>query len=350
VSAPLRALANRLSPTVLAGLVLAAALSCRGGCGSTLAPGRPLGGRLALFPAEARVVVAFDFARLRGSPLSTLLAQLATGAPADQAQIDAFSKRTGLDPWRDIESLVVAFPDDARRGGQFGLVLRAAHLDAKRLIAYARDDAQNQGGDLVSAARGPWQLWSRKGEADLAGFFIDERTFALGAGGWAERMADLAAGATSAGSADSNADLVHLCERVAGTRAIWAAALVPAETRKALAADPRFGSAASVSHLAVGVDLEKGFNALVQADLASAADAQGLATQVTQTLRDASKNAEVLMLGLGPYLDGVSTKANGTSFEVRASLSEAQASDLLARAAAFLKLMRQGTIPGFRRP
>lgn len=326
--------------------------SCRGGCSSArrASPSPSAGGRLALFPIETRVVVAFDFAKLRASPLAPALAQLATDASADQAEVDAFSKRTGFDPFRDIQSLVVAFPEEARRGGQFGLLLRADGLDQKRLIAYARDQAQKQGADLQSTARAHRLLWSRKGEEDLAGFFIDDRTFVLGAGGWAEKMADLSDGAAASGSAGTNIDLTHLCERVAAEPAVWAVAMVPAETRRQLQAEPRFQSAASVSHLAATLDLAHGFSATLLGDVGSADAAETLVRQMTETVRDAKKNPQVLMLGLGPYLDGVSAQAAGASFEVHATLTEPQVNDLLGRAAAFLKLAHQGLIPGFHRP
>jgi hypothetical protein len=326
-----------------------AAASCRSGCSSTRHTPASLG-RLALFPIETRVVVALDFAKLRASPLAGTLAQLAVDAQADKDQVDAFARRTGFDPFRDIQSLVVAFPEEARRGGQFGLVLRSNALDQKRLIAYAREQAQGQGGDLLSTARGHRLLWSRKGQDDLAGFFLDEHTFVLGAGGWAEKMADLSDGAAPAASADTNLDLMRLCDRVAVDHAVWAVAMVPEETRKQLQAEPRFKSAASISRLAAALDLGPGLSATLLGDLGNAADAQALVGQMTDTVRDAKKNPEILMLGLGPYLDGVTARAAGPSFEVHATLTDAQVIDLLGRAAAFLKLSRQGLIPGFQRP
>ncbi|HET6284967.1 MAG TPA: hypothetical protein VFH73_28680, partial [Polyangia bacterium] len=213
--------------------------SCRG-CGREPGDSRPLGGRLSLFPAQTTVVASIDLARLRSTPLAGKLAQLATGAQSDQREIETFTKRTGLDPLKQIESLVIAFPEEARRDGEFGMVLRAAMLDQARLVAYTRDQLQNSGDDLVATARGHRTLWWRRSNPEVAGFFIDDRTFVLGAGGWAGRMADLSQGGPPGGSAETNLDLVRLCERAAGGHAVWAAALVPAETRRMLQAEPRF--------------------------------------------------------------------------------------------------------------
>lgn len=327
----------------------AAALSCRGGCGSGGGKARPLGGRLALFPAQATMVVSVDVAKLRSAPLAGKLAELVTQSQSDSKEIETFTRRTGLDPLKQLESLVVAFPEEARRHGEFGLVLKAAAFDQARLIAYTRDELQKDGDDLVATPRGHRTLWARRSNPEVAGFFMDDRTFVLGAGGWAGRMADLSDGGPISSSAESNKDLVRLCERTAGNHAAWAAALVPDDTRRLLMAEPRFKSAASVTRMAAGLDVTKGLDALVLADLAKEGDAATLAAQVTESLRDAKKNAEVLMLGLGPYLDAVTTKGAGSTFEVHIGLTTTQVNDLLERAAAYLKLSRAGVVPGFGR-
>jgi hypothetical protein len=335
---------------LFATLALVAGLgSCRGGCGRGGGPeAATVQGRLAPFPVETQVVLSFDFTRLRSSAAAGKLAALAQQSQTDQKEIEAFARRTGLDPLRDVQSLVVAFPEEARRRGELGLVLRADHLDEVRLVSYVRDQLQKSGDDLVATRRGRRTLWSARRDPDLAGFFADAHTFVLGAGGWAARMADLADSARPSDSAATNLDLVHLAERAAdGGHAIWAAALVPEETRRRLRAEPRFANAAAVMTLALGVDVGPGLQAALLADVTTAADAQGLAAKVQETLRDAKRNAQVLVLGLGPYLDGVTSRASGHTFELRATLTEPQLDDLIARLGAFVNLARQGRTPGF---
>jgi hypothetical protein len=130
---------------------------------------------------------------------------------------------------------------------------------------------------------------------------------------------------------------------------MWAAAIVPEQTRRTLAADPRFADAASIMTLAAGVDLGRGLDAVMIADLGTAAQAASLATAATATLRDAKRNPQVLMLGLGPYLDGVSARANDHTFEVHAALGEPAFDDLLGRLRGLLALARTAPIPGFTR-
>jgi hypothetical protein len=332
-------------PLALA-LAVALGASCRGGCARPVDPAATVQGRLAIFPAPTRIVLSLDFAKLRSSPSADKIAALAERSPEDEHEIEEFAHRTGLDPVKQIDSLLVGFPEDARARGELGLVLRAQHLDQARLVGYVRDQLQKKGDDLVGTPHGRFMLWAARAKPDVAGFFIDEHTFVLGAGGWAPRLADLAETARPGDSAATNLDLARLVERAAD-HAIAAAAIVPEETRRSLAADPRFGSAAAVVNLVVGIDLARGLEALVVADVATAADAQALAAKMQDTLRDAKRNAQILMLGLGPYLGGVTARADGQRFELHAVLSEPQVDDLLGRLGAFLTLTRQGRAPGF---
>jgi hypothetical protein len=328
--------------------VVAALASCRGGCHREADRAATVQGRLALFPAATQLVVSVDVARLRSSPAAAKLSALATQSPEDKKLLDEFTARTGLDPMRQIGSLTLAFPEEARAHGELGLLLRADHLDEARLIAYVRDQLQKSGDDLVATPHGRYVLWSTKRDPDVAGFFVDEQTFALGAGGWAPRIADLAETARPGDSAATNVDLTRLVERAAGGHGVWAAALVPASTRRTLAADPQLSAASSVITLSAAIDLGKGLDALVVADLTTAPEARALAARATEALRDAKRNAQVLMLGLGPYLDGVTARAVDKTFELKAGLGEAALDDLIVRLQGLLSLTRGAAIPGFR--
>jgi hypothetical protein len=331
----------------VAALALVATGACRGGCAHKTDPAATVQGRLALLPEPVRVVVSIDAAKLRASPVAAKLAALSKQDPDGDRELEEFTRRTGLDPLKQIDSVLVGFPEDARQRGELALVLRAEQLSQARLVAYVRDQLQKRGDDLKSAPHGRFTLWSARGKPDVAGFFMDDKTFVLGAGGWAPRLADLAETAHPGDSAATNIDLTRLAERAAA-HALWAAAIIPAETRRALLqGEPQLRGAASLMNLVVGIDLGGGLDALVVGDVATTADAQALATKMQETLRDAKRNAQILMLGLGPYLDGVTARASDQRFELRASLGEPQVDDLLARLGAFLALARQGHAPGF---
>ena len=196
-------------------LLLLGLATCRGGCRKNAGPSAPSAGLLDWFPSDTRVVVGVDFARLRATALWAQLGSLATTDPNDRQKIDELASRTGFDPLTQVDSLMVAFPEEARAQGGMGMLLRGRGLDENRLIAYVRDQVTKQGDDLFSFRHAGRTLWATRKEPTTAGFFIDSTTFVLGTGGWAERMAELPASppGPSSANATGNAPLVHLVDR-----------------------------------------------------------------------------------------------------------------------------------------
>jgi hypothetical protein len=326
--------------------------SCRGGCrrGGEADRALTVQGRLALFPASARMVAGIDATQLRASAAAAKVQALAAESQADQKELVEFTRRTGFDPLKQIESLTVAFPESARDSGDFGLLLRADRFDETRLIAYARDELQKKGDDLNSTKRGRLTLWSSRKDPSVVGFFVDDRMFVLGAGAWGARMADLVNNVNPGDSAATNLELVHLVERAAGKHTIWGAAIVPAETRKTLAMRPDVQEAGTINTLSAAIDFGKGLEAVLIADTATPDAASALARKVTEALRDAKRDPRVLMFGLGPYLGGIGARADGKTFEVRATLGPEAVDNLVSQLAAALSLARGGAAPGFAPP
>jgi hypothetical protein len=296
-------------------------------------------GALSRFPPETQVVVSLDFRRIRETALWKRLSALAAEDPADRKLIAEFTARTGLDPFRQLQTMVAAFPEEARDSRAFAIVIEGDGLDEKRLVTYARDQAKLRGAELQPRQHAGRTLW-HTGSADrTAGFFLDRRHLVLAGGGWAEKMAELAGGPGS--SAQDNAMLLRLVERLGVARSIWMAALVPDETRRKLRADPRFGPQASVMRFGVGLDLGPGLRGEVDAELSNADDARALVDTFDAFLRAARKSPEALLIGAGPYLDGISSKAAGPRALLRVELSEPQTLELVNRAVGLLRLRRE---------
>ncbi len=325
---------------LLAAACLITTVGCRGGCSRQAVPSA--GGTLARFPAETQVVVSVDFQRIRATQLWQRLATLAGEDPDDRRQIQEFTARTGLDPFRQIHRVVAAFPEEARQSQAFGLIIEGEGFDEKRLLTYAQDQARLRGSELKPRPLGPHTLWAAGGPGSAAGFFADRGRFVLAGGGWAEKMSQLASGPTTAGTgAESNMMLLRLVERMGPGRSIWMAALVPEETRTRLRADPRFGSQASVMRFGVGLDLGPGLKGELDAELSNADDARALVDRFQGFLRAARKSPEALLVGAGPYLDRVSSQANGPRALVRVDLDEAQTGELVQRLVGLLRLRRE---------
>ena len=312
-------------------LALLLVASCRGGCRRPPpAPDRLLAG----LPESTTFVASVDLARVRATSLWSRVAAVAQENPADQKTLQRLTERTGLDPLRHIHRIMAAFPDDARQSGQFALVIEGEGFDEQRLVAYARAET---GAKLEGRRHGRHTLY---GSGGTSGFFLGQNRFVLGAGGWADAMADLADGGK--GSAADNAELLHLVKRVNAGRALWFAAVVPMDLRRSLMKEPKLESAGSMTRVAASADLGPGLEAELVADLSNAADAARLLARIQTTLKEARRNAKVLMLGLGPYLDALDARADGPALRVKLTLAEPQVRDLIDRLGAVARLARKG--------
>lgn len=317
--------------------------ACRGGCaGSGPRLDKPQGA-LALFPAETRIVLSIDFRKIRATPLWKQLAALAGDDPQDRRIIDELTARTGLDPFTHVHRLVAAFPDEARKDGAFAVLFEGEGFDEKRLLTYVRDQAKLRGQNVEQRPRGKRVVLSSTGESPLSGVFLDRGRFVLGGGGWAERVVDLVDGAAAPDpSAANNPILARLADRVGAGRALWAAAIVPEPTRAALMADPRFGAQASVMRLGAGADLGPGLSGELVAELSNPDDAQVLVGRMNEFLMAAKRSPKALLLGAGPYLDGVAVAADGPQARVKVNIDQAQTAELIRRLQA---LVRPGAAP-----
>jgi hypothetical protein len=298
-------------------------------------------GALSRFPAQTQVVVSIDFQRIRATQIWQRLSTLAGEDPADRKLIDEFRTRTGLDPFRQIHRLVAAFPEEARKSQAFGLVIEGEGFDEKRLLTYARDQARLRGSELQPRSHGSYTLWQTRAPGGVAGFFSGRGRFVLAGGGWAEQMATLAGGPAPSGTtAQKNPMLLRLVERLDVKRSIWMAALVPDETRARLRADPRFGAQASVMRFGAGLDFGPGLRGELDAELSNAEDARALVGRFDAFLRAARKSPEALLIGAGPYLDAITSRADGPRALVQVELDQARTGELLQRLMGFLRLKR----------
>jgi hypothetical protein len=333
---------RRLVLAATAALVLLG--SCRGGCQRLVGKRDALEETLGRLPADARFVAHVDVAKVRATPFWARLSALAEDSPEDKKRIDALSARTGLDPLKQIHRVTAGFPDNARESGRYALLIDGEGFDERRLVAYARDEAALRGAKIEQRSEHGHTLWASTGPDRVAGFFTGPGHFLLGAGGWGETMAALASGARGATAAD-NAELIHLCRRIDAHRALWFAALVPVDLRQMLLADPKHDHAASVTRMAAALDLGPGLTAELVADLSNAGDARALVERIQATVREAKRNAAVLMLGLGPYLDALDARADGPTLRVSISLAEPQVTDLLDRLGALARSAREKSNP-----
>jgi hypothetical protein len=309
----MRRVSGRWAVAVLA---LAALPACRKGDGAA-SNAAPRATPLSSLPAETLLVLSVDLARLRATPLVAKLAATNPLPPHLLELVDAFAAKSGVDPWRAFDSVVVAGGPKAK----WAVVARGQRLDEARLAAAARQALGDSGGDLVAEKRGQRTFWSARGQPGMEAFLLDERTLVVAAGGWAQQMATLAGGDTIAASAASNPDLTKLCAGVSG-HPVWGAAIVSKQLRDEWLDNLQTQEAASLNRLSVGLDVDTGVEGGLTAILSEPAQADGLAEDLARWLVRSRLGSQSNPMFEG-LLKGVTTYADGNAVHVDVSLAEA---------------------------
>jgi hypothetical protein len=289
-------------------LTLVALAACRK---ADRAPAPPRATALSLLPADTLLVISVDLGRLRKTPL---LAKLAVDNPLPAPLlelVDAFTEKSGIDPWRTFDSVVFA----AGANENWALVARGQRLDEARLEAAARRALSDRGGKLVGEKRGLWTFWSAGDQPGVQAFLPDERTLVVAGGGWTAQVAALAGGGAAAGSAASNPTLSTLCQEVS-QRPVWAAAIVSEQLRDQWLDDLQTQHAAYLDRMSLGLDVGAGLEGTLTLTLTEAAQAEALAEALANWLvraRHQSQSSplyEGLLKGVTTYVDGKATFVN----------------------------------------
>jgi hypothetical protein len=296
---------------------------------------------MAWLPAESQTIVSIDLQQVRTSVLWKAISSASQRNPDDLKILGDLKARTGFDPLVDLRRLVFAFPEDARVKGEFAMLAVGENMDERRLVSYARDEAKSRGFEITQEERAGTRMWVGSDKITArAGFFVNKQTLVVGGGGWAEKVALLITHPNQP-SVASSAELSHLCSRVGKGHSTWAAAVVPGETRTRLAADPKLAVASNVARIGISFDFKDGVNVLARAELSTKESARSLASEINNYIQEAKQSPKLLLMGIGPWLDGLAARAEGPHVQIDLKLDAAQAQSLADRMGALVKLARK---------
>jgi hypothetical protein len=286
-----------------AALALTGLIGCRAPTVKTNQPASLAG--LSLLPEATQIVLALDLDRLRGQAiwknLSPVLAKSAGAA------LDEIALGTGLEVPRQVHRLWIGLPAEPQVDGRFALVAETDPVNTVRATAWL---GQRVHGELSVLLPNPRQVVISKGS-------------------WSETVAGLASAKLHRSAAD-NLELRRLCARAADQHAVWFAALVPTEIRRALM-DGRFADVASLARSYGFIDDGAGLNAQLVGEFGNSSDPPQVAHRLNVLHNQAKRNPDMLVAGISPYLEALHVEARQADLRVTLDLPDGQAADVIER-------------------
>ncbi|MCU1278636.1 MAG: hypothetical protein JWM53_2182 [bacterium] len=324
------AISMRSSSFVLCGVLALSFSACKSTSGSGAAKED-----LALVPKETDIVLMANVSRMRNTAMWRKLLDVRDSDPQSKKDYDDFVAKCALDPFKQIDSIFVAFPQTGAAEKEFAAILRGT-FNEQKLVQCAKDQAKKDGRDVTITDYNGKKLYTDNQKAEAWATFLDGKTVVVGGKEWVKKVVDLAAG-KGAESAKANAELATLLKRAKTSDALWGAGIVPQSTRDSFKNDPRLSSAASMKDIFGSVDFASGVTSELNVDTGSEADAKDLASKATAQLTDIRKSPQFMMMGLAQYLDGIKIDSKAATFQLHINYNQQQVDDLINRVKGLLK-------------
>ncbi|MDB4964334.1 MAG: hypothetical protein JWN44_23 [Myxococcales bacterium] len=323
------AISMRASSVLLCGVLAFSATACKSTSGSGAAKED-----LALVPKEADIVLMANVARIRNTAMWRKLLDVRDSDAQAKKDYEEFVQKCALDPFKQIDSVFVAFPQGGGAEKEFAAILRGQFNEGK-LVECAKNQAKKDGRDLTTSDYNGHKLYTDNQKGEAYATFLDGKTAVVGGKEWVKKVIDLAS--NKGESAKSNATLATLMKRAKTSDALWGAGIVPQTTRDQFKNDPRLSSAATMKDIFGSVDFASGVNADLNVDTGSEADAKDLAAKATAQLAEIRKSPQFMMMGLAQYLDGLKIDSKGETFHLGLVYNQQQVDDLINRVKGLLK-------------
>jgi hypothetical protein len=275
-----------------------------------------------------------NVSRMRNTAMWRKLLDVRDSDAQAKKDFDEFTQKCALDPFKQIDSVFVAFPQGGGEQKEFAAILRG-HFNETKLVECAKDQAKKDGRDVTITDYNGHKLYTDNQKAEAWATFLDAKTVVVGGKEWVRKVVDLAA--NKGESAKGNAELSALLKRAKTSDALWGAGIVPQSTRDSFKNDPRLSSAASMKDIFGSVDFASGVASEINVDTGSESDAKDLSAKAIAQLSDIKKSPQFMMMGLAQYLDGIKIDSKGATFHLTVGYNQQQVDDLINRVKGLLK-------------
>jgi hypothetical protein len=289
---------------------------------------------LSLVPKEADIILMANVTRVRNTAMWRKVLEVRDSDPQQKKDYEDFVAKCALDPFKQIDSVFIAFPQGGGDQKEFAAILRG-QFNEQKLVECARDQAKKDGRDVTVSDYAGKKLYTDNQKGEAFATFLDSKTAIVGGKEWIKKVIDLAAGKGE--SAKKNETLALLLKRAKTSDALWGAGVVPQSTRDGFKNDPRLASAGSMKDIFGNVDFAGGVAADLNVDTGSEADAKDLSAKATAQVADIRKSPQFMMMGLAQYLDGIKIDNKGATFHLALNYNQQQVEDLTNRIKGLLK-------------
>jgi hypothetical protein len=257
-------------------------------------------------PADASMVLTVNVrATLDAAVVQKHAMDLIKGALRHNEQVEKFFAAAGLDPLRDVQSVVVGA---SGAGMKNVVVLVHGNFDLEKIRKAATDFAAKNPTDLVIHQEGALTIYeSKQGTHTTFAAFADKGTLV------AAPTQALLASTVARKSAGPSRELQAVLGAVDGRQSVWLAAVPSAEAKKMLGRNPQVQELADkIQWFGGGVTLDRGVQAAFQVQTADTAAAEKLAR-----LLDGLKGFATLLVSGNPQFgklltDGIESIEIGT--------------------------------------
>jgi hypothetical protein len=316
-------------------LLCAATIVLAGGCGSKAGTSDPM----KLVPGDSRVLVQINVARLRQTQFKDRLFQLRDRSASLKKKWDGLVQKSGLDPLRDIDTVLLALPFQKQESSEAALVA-IGRFNQPALVAWFKEQA---GQGATETKHGTRTIYSDAGGHHVS--FINSTTAVVGDLTQVKKILDLADGKGQ--SARQSPTLVELSNRARGNQVIWGVVSLPEAVRqRARETDSPFKA---VSTMVATIDFAAGLELDFRADCSDENEARSLTDKFNNVIKELLESPMFGSLGFSGLVSELKGSHEGKVFRVRGSLPQQQLDDLIKKVEDAFR-SKLGDLPLFKLP
>ncbi|MBI5478201.1 MAG: hypothetical protein HY906_05055 [Deltaproteobacteria bacterium] len=307
-----------------------------GGCGSKAGISDPM----KLVPADSRVLVQINVARLRQTQFKDRLLQLRDRSEGLKKKWDHLVQKSGLDPLRDIDTLLLAMPYQGEQGSGEAAVVALGRFNQPAIVAWFKEAA---GAKFQETKHGNRTIYSNSAGQNLS--FVSSTTAVVGDLTQVKRILDLADGKGQ--SARQSPKLVELTNRVQGNQTVRGVVSVPDEvSKRAKEADSPFKA---VSAIVATIDFAAGLEFDFRAECSDENEAKSLTDKFNNLVKELLESPMLGSLGLGGIISELKGAQELKVFRVRGNLPQQKLDELIKKIEEAFKA-KLGDLPRIKLP